>query len=206
MDETIGNEILQYSLGHNYYTAGRKPADKQYFLLNPAQQNDNNLIEKAALRLKRNDPFIKSLGLAHMASNKARDLQYDSWIATIDVHPVSHNFCVADYRPHAGSPICVQDMLFDGECGGAWVIDPWMNISCRFDAYPRHARAKLSKWADQGKHILRQEEGLDRTLVAHDPSDPIFRSHFFTGPLKFHRFLAAQPRRFEAMKAANGNA
>lgn len=209
MDETVGNEILQECRGPLFSVAGRfKPGDKQY-VLNSVQQNDNALNDKAARRLKMNNTQIHSNILTIAAVQRCNNLQFDACIASIEGHPVYHDICIADYYPRDDSPKCVREMPLDRNCMGAWVIDPWMNISCSFEAYPDRAFDKLLKWHAEGKHILRGENrkvGLGS--ISYDPSDPKFLSAFFVGKLSFHPvsevFLPAH--RFWMTKAANRSA
>lgn len=125
--------------------------------------------------------------------------------AYIDPPFVNHHFAVVDYWPDAASPKCVQDIALDPRCRSAWVIDPWMNIVCRFDEYPQSAKIKLRKWHDKGKHILRRE--YPESVEPYDPTDDKFHSRFFLGDLKFFdlREPTLSPDRFEKAKSARSN-
>lgn len=95
-----------------------------------------------------------------------------------------HAFCVADYRPHDNSPKHVQDIFLEN-CGAAWVIDPWMNLSCPLGEYPARAAAKLVKWSDNWKQILYKPEKFG-VNAPFDPKNEEFTDAFLTsGPLTF---------------------
>jgi hypothetical protein len=96
--------------------------------------------------------------------------------------PGDHAFCVVDYPSSAGCPQHIQDMnwyLWED----AWVIDPWMNISCAFHEFPSKALVKFQVWSPQGKRILYGDK-----WEPYDPTDEVYSNGFFkNGPLRFDK-------------------
>lgn len=71
-----------------------------------------------------------------------------------------HTCCAVDYDPDESSPKCFLDFKINlGEPygpfdrAGAWIIDPWMNLACRFVDYHWHVSDKLQRWGELGKQI-----------------------------------------------------
>lgn len=198
MEEKLG-EILKFAR-----LLGKSP-DKTYLFLSSSQQNDAALQYKKERRQCHAKSRLSILDLSQLVQMEAsRAFHCVCHVAMINDDLVDHCFCVVGYYPHADSPKCVQDIPLDHRCSAAWVIDPWLNITCRLDTYPQQVKKKLRKWTTQGKYILRKEEGLpEESLVVHDPYDGPFRSRFFTSPLQFCFPVepALPQRRFKTMKA-----
>jgi hypothetical protein len=92
-----------------------------------------------------------------------------------------HAFCVAGYEPHARSDLHIRDMSEEGWCANAWVIDPWMNVSCPFQDYPAQAKMKFRQWSRQSKYIITHPR-----RAPEDPSSDEFGVSFFeSSQLKF---------------------
>lgn len=91
-----------------------------------------------------------------------------------------HAFCVAGYIPQITSLDCLEDMAFMG-ASRAWVIDPWMNIACKFREYPKKVKIKLGKWNTEGKHIRR--EG-----ALYYPLGTFFHQLLTKGRVRFQQF------------------
>lgn len=193
MTQDEAEQILEETRG--YYKQGFKSSNKMYVLNNQQQQNAA-LVTKATkrnvfralasqvIRASRSDT-ITSDGTAgncgemsETAAEKARALGGTALIGSIS-YPGDHAFCAVDYAPHGGSPLHVQDMYKDDRAANSWVIDPWMNIACRFRDYPAYAAMKLTNWSSQGKQILYHRG-------ASDPLDNQYIDGFFkNGPLTF---------------------
>jgi hypothetical protein len=96
--------------------------------------------------------------------------------------PGDHVFCVVDYPVEADVPSHVQHMP-NYKHEGAWVINPWMNISCPFYKYPAMAKNKLFDCLDKEKRII--DTGLS-FYHEYDPAGVAYIDGFFqSGPLKF---------------------
>jgi hypothetical protein len=85
-----------------------------------------------------------------------------------------HAFCVAGYEPHDRVELHVKDMSEAGWCANAWVIDPWLNVSCPFHDYPKEAKKKFRHWSNQKKYTITREY-----KPPEDPLSESFQSMFF---------------------------
>lgn len=174
MDQADGDAILREVRG--YYKFGYKSSDKIY-VLNDVQKANKNLLEKAHRRemdRNRSEYFMRhgdsdmTFGNApDMARRAAEAVTKRGGVAHLGkvCSPGSHTFCVSDYPAGVMTPGCVADMC-EYDHVRAWIIDPWMNVSCRFSEYPARAATKLAIWSSQGKHII-----FRRDKKAYDPLD-----------------------------------
>lgn len=198
MEQIDGDMIL--NCVRAFYKFGIKSSNKKYILtesllksetlFDKAVRRNNNLFianQKIRAFRKKTIPSPGTAGnceeMAKMAAKEVIRIKSTALLCAVD-SPGDHCFCVADYLPHSGSPKHVKDMFMD-DSEGAWVIDPWMNISCRFKDYPGMAASKLAEWSDQGKHIIYRKTPLDNQA----PVDPIgsvyVNAFFYDGPLYF---------------------
>lgn len=173
-----------------------KPINKIYILDKVPQCGDEQLLEKAKAHndlLERNidegeyrkvKPALyvtnPSFQMAKDAMSAVKKLDYMVCIGGITMslkNYGSHCFCVVNYKPHDGSPLHVQNMAFDEKAEGALVIDPWLNVSCKFAKYRKEATDKFIRWSDRGKRINR--------FTPHNPISVSWSGAFFLGTLKF---------------------
>ena len=186
MDQDLANHILT-----TVRNSQRKPNDVRYVLLHESQRQNEKLRAKAERRNLANDDIARlgpgqfSRRLAVAAIDMAYALEHDSCFGFVE--GVRHWFCIVDYRPNQrdGYPVQdgvdrVQDMPFNEGWEGAWIIDPWMNISCRYADYPVRVRAKFHKWALDGKYILTDIRGA---RVVTDQSDRTFIRRFLNSKI-----------------------
>jgi hypothetical protein len=195
MDHDIGNEVLDEV--RKLYKYGYKSSDKLY-MLSDRQKRRRKLLEKASRREA--TAFVANqlitAGVSGLRSGMAGNASEMSIQAARLVSkrgstaqlgrvrwPGDHTFCVADYRPvaehmsHNDTPKRLADMCFES-WEGAWVIDAWMNVSCRFQDYPARAATKLAIWSNQGKRIFFEDR-------PYDPIEPAYLGKFNNGPLSF---------------------
>lgn len=202
MDQFTGDRILRVVREH--YSSGFKSSNKIY-VLDGSQKKDEKLAGQAHRRREKAEKSLEDIrkvrsslvrsyeatsgNCPHMALRSAGEVinagssTHIGWISA----PGDHAFCVADYTPHVGSPKRVEDMFKD-DCAGAWVIDPWLNISCPFKEYPARAKSQFELWSGRGKRILHGER-----WAPFDPVSPAYSDGFFlTGPLRFDRVALMQ--------------
>lgn len=173
MNEEISKKILSH-VCENY----TKPIDKEYTneIISREYGIENSLLAKKFVRDRSRD-FASSLydryrSGKELTIDEENMLPLDSYelavkAAELVVHRykevasygrveglAKHAFCIAGYSPEFTSLNCVEAMAWKGD-ERAWIIDPWMNIACKFREYPAVVKTKLSKWNAQGKHIRR---------------------------------------------------
>lgn len=184
----------------------RKPFDVEY-RLNRHQQRNITLARKARLRDELNargrlafrrylevlssDPdglrqqFVLSVDRLQMAAKAARYARANGSSAHIGRvgDRMSHAFCVADYEPSTDSPSCIEKMAGEDRLG-ALVIDPWMNIVCKFGDYPATVKEKILRWELSGKCVVDVS-----TIAADGPYNSIYSTELigslFYAPLRF---------------------
>lgn len=139
------------------------------------RRNHYNAWAEPRVRVLRSHRTFGSIDLARLAGERVQSDEHSYCLASID-GLANHHFCVAGYHPHDGSPKSVQDM--SNEDTEALIIDPWMNVCCKFSDYPVQAKLKLMKWSFKGKRIRRRG-------TVFNPIDWEFVLPFFTGPLTF---------------------
>lgn len=210
MEQEIGDKILQET--RDAYREN-KPVDKHYVLTGD-QENDAALRAKAARRNQLNDDIFRfirgdyhgaprvymanpSFFMASFAAQKAHESQYTTTTCDIDTVYSTHTFCVADFYQRDNLPKCLQDIVPNEYNRSAWVIDPWMNISCRYTDYKSQVLMKFMKWSAIGKHVTR---------FRIDPALPNWISLFFTGQLQIGlpREPELRAERFLTTKRARG--
>jgi hypothetical protein len=181
MEEYDGLQILGKVRAR--YKYGNKSPDKFYVPV-VAKAYDRSIKAELAKELIQGGER-KIVGYAagtslDMALSAAEEVTAAGSVAYIAVvhGKTNHFFCVADYPQGTATPAHVKDMS-DWSCPAAgiadpWIIDPWMNISCRFQNYPGAVASKLAKWSNEGKRI--QDE---RELKLHDPMSKMFLKLFF---------------------------
>jgi hypothetical protein len=184
----------------------RKPFDVEY-RLNRNQQRSLTLALKAKLRDEKNayqrrafrqylevlssDPeglrqqYVLTVDRLQMAAKAARYARANGSSAHIGRvgDRMGHAFCVADYEPNTDSPSCIEKMACEDRLG-ALVIDPWMNIVCKFSEYPATIKEKTLRWELSGKYVV------DVSAIAADgPYNVIYSTEFigslFYAPLRF---------------------
>lgn len=70
-----------------------------------------------------------------------------------------HICCAVDYEPNEDSVDAFRHMsLYKRK--EAYIIDPWMNISCRFSEYSSAIEPRLFRWQARGKLIRRNSEWI----------------------------------------------
>lgn len=181
MEENTGLQILEKTRAR--YKYGNKSPNKFYASGTAKAYNRNLKAELAKELIQNGDRKIvgyaagTSLDMALSAAEEVIAVGSVAYIAVIQAM-TNHFFCVADYPQGTATPSHVQNM-YDWCCPDAgmadpWIIDPWMNVSCRFQNYPMAVTSKLAKWSHEGKRI--QE---DRRLTLHDPLSKVFLKLFF---------------------------
>lgn len=195
MIEETATKILQGV--REYYSRGFKSSNKIY-VLNEEQSLDADMVAKAQWRnenrlialsiisdLRKKRKISGSVANCHeMAMSAAGVVIRAGSTAHLGVieAPGDHSFCVADYCPESNGPKHVQDM-FRYDDPEARIIDPWMNITCRFSEYPALATARFRHWSSQGKHII---YSVDEESRPYNPTSRTYSDGFFkSGPLKF---------------------
>lgn len=185
MDPALAADILREI--RCQYRFGYKSSDKIY-VLNDLQKKDEFLVAKATKRnkhrlvsefllSKKHDDVCHLLGNALEMSIQTAQLVKKHKKA---VHigkicaPGNHTFCIVGYPPGVPSPESIR-FMYKRCYKDAWVIDPWMNVSCPFTEYPLRAANKFANWSIQGKHIIfgRKEP------KPYDPVDRVYVDIFF---------------------------
>lgn len=88
-----------------------------------------------------------------------------------------HTCCAVDYERDKSSPASLISMDRCDRAEGAWIIDPWLNIACRFLDYHRQAYDKLTRWREMRKQVLYESQWRQ--------PDDRFRRHLELSPLRF---------------------
>lgn len=102
------------------------------------------------------------------------------YIASIG-RPGDHAFCLLSIRDPQWANAAA---MVPGSTGGvAYVIDPWLNTTCKAQDYWAAAQARVAKWSRDGKRIA--WTGVDgQHLGWYDPSG-VYAQCFGAGPLTF---------------------
>lgn len=185
MLSTEGDRILLEV--RNYYRRGYKTADKIYVgrgavahakrQLRATNQGLAHRLISDGLVVGRNCLVADAYDMATLAAEMVGTSGSTAHIGIVSPpNGRRHAFCVAGYAPNARSPMCVREMSKE-VCQSAWVIDPWMNVSCSFQNYPTQAEMKFTRWSQQGKHIVTQQFGVLQTYE--DPGANDFQERFF---------------------------
>lgn len=187
MEEHDANQILKRT--RSFYHSGKKTYNKIY-ILDEHQKADGYLVEKASRRLSaaieseklvkatRNNPvasYNTPAGNCYpMAMRAAASVIESGGGAHIGLvqAPGDHAFCIADFPPAAPCPGHVDEMCWY-DFKSTWIIDPWMNICCRFAEYPAEVSAKLAVWSVQGKRVR-----FGPNWQPHDPNGAAYSHNF----------------------------
>jgi hypothetical protein len=164
MEQNAGNEILEsvreVAMGIHkpfdiVYLRARSPLDRRFLESSIGRQHYRSYLSGIAY----DDAFLRAsdpVRLAILAADEVQGRGSKACLGRIDAKSVYHAFCVADYQPDDESPKRLGAMTFKDDTE-AWVIDPWMNISCSFSDYPSKVKEKAVKWEMRGKRIISRD-------------------------------------------------
>jgi hypothetical protein len=185
MNQPEGDKILQAV--RQSYATGHKSSNKLYNISKSDQtklytRDENRTIADILIKAMRAGTIPKDTKagnceeMAREAQRLTTQAGHTALIGNV-TKPGDHAFCVVDYTP-GNNPAHVNDMI-NTNAPNAWIIDPWMNISCKFTDYPAMAEQKLAKWANDGKDIIFFDKQTN-------PQSANYLNGFFTtGPLSF---------------------
>ena len=123
---------------------------------------------------------------AYLAIGLDRSIRDLTYIAELS-NPGDHVFCVILRRSDPPSWRNVAEMIGGCTDALAFILDPWMNLSCYAASYRGMASAKMNKWLGQGKRI--DWAGKDgKTGGWYQPGGDYLES-FLYSPLKYEKAI-----------------
>lgn len=207
MDENTGKEILEsvreiamatHKPFNVVYSRARSPLDRRFLESAIGRQHYRSYLagkEYDDAFLRASDP----VRLAILAADEVHRRGSAACIGRVDADLAYHAFCVAGYQPTARPVKNIASMAFH-DSTDAWIIDPWMNISCHFSEYPNMLKIKVVKWDMQQKRII-----ITKSIKADDVDEndiKYFDAASFAGQMHYAPLIFDDLNRGRMIKSA----